>query len=135
MQPARIPHRSSNSSVHRPERGEGKLKTICYIAVIVFAIYCGVKLVPPYFANYQLSDKVQELARFAVVNRYTEEQVRDNVLRAAQELEIPMKREDIKVSASNTLVRISVNYTVPVDMFFYHTDLNFSPSSENKSLF
>jgi len=117
------------------ERGEGRLKAVVVIAVIALAIYSAVKIVPPYFSDYQLSDKMQEQARFAVVNRYTEEQIRDNLFKTVQELEIPAKREDIKVAASNAIVKISLKYTVPVDLFFYHLDLNFSPSSENKSLF
>jgi hypothetical protein len=134
LQHAGTPNRC-NLAVRGSERGEGKLKAIGYTAVILFVIYCGVKLIPPYVSDYQLSDKMQEQARFAVVNRYSEDQIRDNIYKVAQELEIPAKREDIKVTATNTLVRISLSYTVPVDLFFYHADLNFSPSSENKSLF
>jgi hypothetical protein len=84
--------------------------------------------------DYQLSDKMQEQARFAVVNRYTEEQIRDNVFKVVEELEVPAKRESINVSASNSVVRISMEYTVPVDLFIYRTELHFSPSSENKAL-
>lgn len=129
-------HDYRRTSAHRRfERGEGRLKAIIYTAVLLLGIYSAVKLVPPYMANYQLSDKMQELARYAVVNRYTEEQIRDNVYKAVQDLEIPVKREEIKVSSSNTLVKISLDYTVPVDLLFYHLDLHFTPSSENKSLF
>jgi len=117
------------------EHGGGKLKNIIVIAVIVLLIYSAVKIVPPYFADYQLSDKMQEQARFAVVNRYSEEQIRETLFRTIQELDIPAKREDIKIVASNAIVKISLKYTVPVDLFFYHLDLNFSPSSENKALF
>jgi hypothetical protein len=78
---------------------------------------------------------MQEQARFAVVNRYTEEQIRDNVFKVVQELEIPAKRDVIKVFNTNSVVKISMEYTVPVDLFFYHTDLHFSPASENKALF
>ncbi len=119
----------------RSERGEGKLKAIVYTAVIALVIYSAVKIVPAYISDYQLSDKMQEQARFAVVNRYTEEQIRDNIFKVVQDLEIPAKRENIKVLASNAVVKISLSYTVPVDLFFYHMDLNFSPSSENKALF
>ena len=119
----------------RDERGEGKLKAVLYTAVIALVIYSAVKIVPAYVSNYQLSDKMQEQARFAVVNRYSEEQIRENIFKMVQELEIPAKRDDIKVVASNAVVRISLNYTVPVDLFFYHMDLSFSPSSENKALF
>jgi len=69
------------------------------------------------------------------VNRYSEEQIRDNLLKVMQDLDIPAKREAIKVSASNQMVKISLEYTVPVDLLFYHVDLHFSPSSENKALF
>ncbi len=118
----------------RSERGEGKLKAIIFTAVLVFAIYAAVKIVPSYVANYQLSDKMQEQARFAVVNRYTEEQIRDNIFRVVQDLDIPVKREAIKVVATNAVVKISLEYIVPVDLLVYHTELHFSPSSENKSL-
>jgi len=118
----------------RSERGAGKLKALIYLAIFVFAIYSAVKVVPIYVSEYQLSDKMQEQARFAVVNRFTEDQIRDNIFKVAQELDIPIKRESIKVTATNSLVKISMEYSVPVDLFFYHTDLHFSPSSENKSL-
>jgi len=128
--------RDHRDCAHRsPERGEGKLKAVVVIAVIALAIYSAVKIVPAYFSDYQLSDKMQEQARFAVVNRYTEEQIREILFKTMQELEIPAKREDIKIVATNAVVKISLNYTVPVDLFFYHLDLHFSPSSENKALF
>ena len=117
------------------ERGEGKLKSIIIVVVIVLVIYAAVKLIPPYVNDYQLSDKMQEQARFAVVNRYTEEQIRENIYKAVQDLEIPAKREDIKVVSTNSVVKISLEYTVPVDLLTYHMELHFSPSSENKALF
>jgi hypothetical protein len=52
----------------------------------------------------------------------------------AQDLEIPVKREEIKVLSTNSIVKISMNYTVPVDLLMYRLDLHFSPSSENKSI-
>jgi hypothetical protein len=119
----------------RLERGEGKLKAIIIVAIIVLAIYTAVKVIPPYVNDYQLSDKMQEQARFAVVNRYTEEQIRENIFKAVKDLEIPAKREDIKVESTNSVVRISMQYTVPVDLLSYHMELHFSPSSENKALF
>ena len=118
----------------RSERGEGKLKTVAYVAVFALVIYSAVKIIPPYVSDYQLSDKMQEQARFAVVNRYPEEQIRDNIFKVVQDLDIPAKRDAIKIVASNSIVKISMSYTVPVDLFFYHLDLTFSPSSENKAL-
>jgi hypothetical protein len=121
-------------STRRGEWGEGKLKAILYTVIIVLIVYSAFKIVPVYIQDYQLSDKMQETARFAVVNRYSEDQIRDTIFKEIQSLEIPARREDIKVSSSQSVVRISVDYTVPVDLLFYHMDLHFTPSSENKSI-
>ncbi len=118
----------------RGQRGEGKFKAIAYTAVVVFGIFCAVKLLPPYIAEYQLADKMQDQARFAIVNRYTEDQIRDSIFKEAQDLDVPIKREDIKVLANSSVVRISLDYTIPVDLLVYKMDLHFTPSSENKSL-
>ena len=120
---------------HKSQGGAGALKAIVWTAVLVFAAYAAYKLIPLYIANYQLADKMQEEARFAVVNRYTEDQVRETIYKQTQELEIPIKKEEIKVLASPQVVRISVDYTVPVDLIFYKMQVHFTPSSENKALF
>jgi len=119
----------------RNQRGEGKLKAIIYTVILVAAVFSAVKVIPAYVNEYQLSDKIQETARFAVVNRYTEDQVRDEIYKTVQDLGIPAKREDIKVSVSRTLVTISLDYTVPVDLLVYQLTLHFTPTAENKSLF
>ena len=116
------------------QRGEGKLKAIVFTAVLVFGVFAAFKLLPPYINEYQLSDKMQEQARFGVVNRYTEEQIRDTIFKEAQDLDVPIKKEDIKVLASPSVVRISLDYRVPIDLLVYKMELHFTPSSENKSL-
>jgi type III secretion system FlhB-like substrate exporter len=125
---------SKRRSGARGQRGEGRLKAIAYTVVIVFGFYAAYKLIPPYMAEYQLADKMQEEARFAVVNRHGEEQIREAILKEAESLDIPLKKEEIKVLASASVVRISVDYTVPVDLMVYKMELHFTPSSENKSI-
>ena len=117
-------------SSKKAQRGEGRLKAIIYTVILVAGIYAAFKLVPLYVANYELKDKISEQARFAVVNRYTEEQIRDILFKTIQDLDIPAKRDDIKVQQTNHGLLISVNYTVPVDFKVYKTEINFTPSSE-----
>ena len=116
------------------QRGEGRLKAIIYTLILVAGIYAAFKLVPLYVANYELKDKISEQARFAVVNRYTDEQIRDILYKTIQDLDIPAKREDIKVEQTNHGLMISVNYTVPVDFKVYKTEISFTPSSEGIDL-
>jgi len=118
----------------RRQRGGGRLKAILWTVALLLLIYAGIELVPPYINQYQLQDKITEEARFDTVNRKTDDQIRDIIFREIQDLNIPARREDIKVENTYHMVRISVEYTVPVDLFFYHTELHFVASSENKSL-
>jgi hypothetical protein len=119
----------------RHERGEGKAKTILFLLFFASMIFIGFKTIPAYVAEYQLADKMQETARFSVVTRQNEEQIRDAIFKVIQDLDIPAKKEDIKVTSTNQLVTINVDYTVPVDLVVYQTEMHFSPSSANKSVF
>lgn len=112
------------------QRGGGTLKAIIYLAILIAAVFVAIKVIPVYVAEYQLKDKITEQARFAVVNHYTDDQIKDSIFKTIQDLDIPAKREDVKVASTNHGIQISVNYSVPVDFVVYQTDLNFSPSSE-----
>ena len=122
--------RGQLKTCRREERGEGRLKAIVYTAMLVIGVFVAFKVVPLYVAQYQLKDKMEEQARFAVVNRYSDDQVRDNIFRVIEDLDIPAKREDIKVAATTHGIAISVAYTVPVDFLVYKTEMNFSSTSE-----
>lgn len=133
MEFAGNPGRFSSRRIKR-QRGGGSAKAILYTAFLAMAVFTAFKIVPPFVSEYQLSDKMDEEARFAVVNRYTEDQIRDNIYKVVQDLDIPAKREDIKVSATQQVVKISLDYSVPIDLLVFSTSLHFSPSSENKSI-
>jgi hypothetical protein len=126
--------KSGLGKARRSERGEGKLKAIIVTAILLLGVFAGVKVIPPYVAYYQLNDKVQEIARFGVVEHNTEDQIKEKVFKTIEDLEIPATRENIKVIAGTSRVAISVDYIVPVDILFYHVDLHFTPNSENKSI-
>jgi hypothetical protein len=118
----------------RSQRGAGNLKGLLYLAFLIVAVFVAIKVVPLYVTDYELKDKMSEQAKFAVVNRYTEEQIKDNIFHTIQDLDIPATRDDVKVVNTNHGIAISVNYTVPVDFFVYKTDLKFDTSSEGRDI-
>ena len=115
-------------------RGGARLKAIVWLLILGSGIYVGAKVVPIYFANYQLQDKMQTEARFAMVNHRTNEEVRDVIYREIQDRDIPARREDIHVESSQRGVRIRVDYTVPVDLRVYQFNMHFTPSVESNAL-
>ena len=56
-----------------------------WLFLLVYAAFVGYKVIPVYISNYQLQDKMQEEARFAVVNRHSEDQIRDQIYKEVQE--------------------------------------------------
>lgn len=118
----------------RGEHGGGRLATLLMVLILAAAIFAGVKMVPAYFSNYQLQDSMQTEARFAVSSRKSEEDIRAAIWKKIQELGIPAKREDIKVTVIDTTVNIEVNYIVHVDLKAYEFNLEFHPHADNHTI-
>ncbi len=118
----------------RSEAGSSMLKAIFWTAVVVAAFFVAFKIIPPYVANYQILDRMQTEARFSVVNRRTDDQLRDIIYKEAQDKDVPIRREDIKILNTDRLVRISIDYTVTVDLYVYQLQLHFTPTAENRAV-
>jgi type III secretion system FlhB-like substrate exporter len=115
------------------------MKLIFGVAVIIVAIYLGVEFVPPYYANYEFADAVKNEALFGTNQNTTEDVIRENVYKKAQQLEIPITKEAIMVRKVGTMgvgsVTIDAPYTVHLDLVAFPTDLHFDTSSTNKGAF
>lgn len=102
--------------------------------ILVGVIYAAVIVLPVLINEYQFQDSLQDIARFASVNRKTSEQIRQAVLDEAQKNDLPVQAEDIKVESNSGNVRINVDYSVTVDLKVYQWTLNFHPAANNASL-
>lgn len=129
----RADHRAQRLG-RQPQRGGTKLNLLLTLAVVGAMLFTAVKIVPPYFANWQFQDAIETEARFAIVNRKVEDDVRNDVFKKMQELGIPGKRDDIRVSLNEGLVNISLNYTVPIDLQVYQFILDFHPHADNRTI-
>jgi len=115
------------------DRGAGYGKLIFALLVLAAAAYCAVKIVPVYVSNYELNDKIRQLAIQATVDHSSAQAVQDKVLDYAKELGLPIERKDVTVQVGN-LVSISIDYTVPIDLKVYTLNLHFTPSAENRQI-
>lgn len=116
------------------ERGGSRLKTILALLIFGFLVFSAVKVIPAFFAKYQLQDAMETESRFAIVNHKGEDDIREDVWKKVQELEIPAKKESIKVMVQQRDVNISVDYIVPVDLKIYQFNLEFHPHADNHTL-
>ncbi|MBZ5500831.1 MAG: DUF4845 domain-containing protein [Acidobacteriia bacterium] len=118
------------------ERGGSKLKLLFALAVMGFMIFSAWRMIPPYFANYQLQDAMETESRFALAAypKKGEDEIREDIWTKMKELEVPGKREDIKVSVVNGVVEISLDYSVPIDLAVYQFRIPFHPHADNHTI-
>ena len=118
----------------KPEHGGSKINTVLTLLIVGFMVFSAVKVVPAYFANYQLQDALQTEARFAITSRKSDEMVRDDIWKKVQELGIPAARDAIRVGYGQGSVEISLDYIVPVDLKVYQFNLEFHAHADNHTI-
>lgn len=100
------------------ERGEGQMGTFFALFIVATLIYLGVKVVPVMITTYTFRDFLVEEARFAAL-KTKDEEIKKNVLRKAQELELPVGPGDIKINRTQSYCDIMVSYTIPIQTPIY----------------
>jgi hypothetical protein len=117
----------------------GTIKFGLGIFVIVAGIYLGAELVPVYYENYQFQDIVKTEATLETYTSKPEADIRDSLFKKAQNLDIPLTKDQIKVQRHGTQgtgsLTINAPYIVHLDLPGYPVDLHFDASTDNKSPF
>jgi YbbR domain-containing protein len=120
------------------ERGGSKLNVIIPLLILAAMIFVIAKIVPVYLANYQFQDAIETEAKFALTGypKKSLDDLRDDVYKKAQELDIPAQRESIRVAvdASRGYVDIGLDYAVPIDLRVYQFTLQFHPHADNHTI-
>ena len=117
----------------------GTIKMVLGILVMVATVYLIAELAPPYFANYQFQDAIRNEATLNTYNTKPEDAIRDTIYKKAQDLDIPLTKEQIKVKRTGPLGSGSLvndaEYSVHVDLPAYPLDLQFEAATSNKGVF
>ena len=108
------------------------LRMLFGIFVLVAAVYVGYHLFTPYFNNYQFQDAVETEARMNTYSsvRKSDEEIRDGLLKKAEELDVPVTRDQIRIDRRGREYIITADYTVHVELPVYPVDLNFHNASK-----
>ena len=103
-------------------------KALLAVALFGVLVYLGIKLGPPLVNNYQFQDDIKTVARFAVyAQNRTEGNIREEVLRRAKDLGLPVKPDQVRVVKNTYRVNIEVRYNVMVETPAYTFNLKFNP--------
>jgi hypothetical protein len=115
----------------------GAIKLLLGLLAIVAVVVSMFQIIPPIMGNYSFQDDLRTIALMDGTNQQkSEEDVRNDVLRKAQEHELPIDARQVTVHRINTpgiaTVYIAADYAVTVNLPGYSFDMRFTPNSGNK---
>ena len=99
----------------RNQRGEGKLGMLVALAILGTAIFAGVKYVPVRVAAYEFRDEIRQACRHGAAYNKSAKFVENSIHEIADELDIPLKKTDLKVRRTRSAIVVEVQYEQPID--------------------
>ena len=115
------------------------LKLVLGVAIFGVLVLVGIKLIPPFFANYELEDAIKTEALNATYSTRSEDDVRDAVIKQARNYDIALTPKQVHVSRlggfGSGSLNIEVDYSVPIDLPGYSTTIEFHPATKNKGVY
>jgi hypothetical protein len=116
-------------SIAARQRGEGRLKVIVTLAILVFMIYAGVLIIPILIDEYEFQDAMTTTARIGAASRQSADDIRKSLAEEAKNDGVPLQPEDIHVQSLGGHVEVSASYSVTVNLQVYQWTLTFNPSA------
>jgi len=103
-------------------------------ALTVLALLAGfaVVLAPTYYRNLKLQRSVVEITQNVENQTQPDDRIRLLVLNRAQELDLPVKADNVHINRWQRKLRIDVGYFVRVAFPGYTVDLHFHPASTSQ---
>src|SRR5262245_19881930 len=103
------------------QKGEGKAGAIFGFAIFLLLVYLAWQIIPVMIRVYAFEDRVKEECKF--LHGRTLDQLKDDIVDAAVDNELPVDIEDVSASKSEVEMhenlRVRVVYTVPITTPFY----------------
>lgn len=104
------------------------------LLVLSALIFAATQYVPAYFAAFQFNDFVRQEVKYAGTQRKTAQVLRDDIVRKAKELSIPITARDIRITRRGPAFTLELDYSWPIDLRVYRHELTFH-TSESGELF
>ncbi|MFZ1132912.1 MAG: hypothetical protein WBV31_02795 [Terriglobales bacterium] len=115
------------------------LKLFFGVAIFLALALAGIKIIPPFFANYELEDSMKTEALQSTYSTRSEDDIRASVIKQARNYDIALTPKQVKVSRVGGFgigtLAIEAEYSVPVELPGFSTTLSFHPSSQNKGVY
>ncbi len=110
---------------------KGKISFGCIVMLIIFGIaaYSLYIIIPIKVKASEMKKVVENYSTQGSL--FTDEQILKGILEKAEQLNLPITEKNVKIRRASGYITVEVNYTVPIDIMGYKTELKFNPKYEN----
>jgi hypothetical protein len=115
------------------------VKLILGFATFAVLALAGIKIIPPFFSNYEFEDAIKNESVQSTYSTRSEEDIREAVIKQARSYDIVLTPKQVHVTRSGGYgsgsLNIDAEYSVPIDLPGYSTSLDFHPSTSNRGVY
>ena len=111
----------------RSVRGAANVWCIVWLVILGFVGYVLWKVVPVKIASSEFYDVMQEQASFGSIKDV--KFIEFEILRKAQELQVPVTKDNLKITKARESITVEAHYEITIDFFngVYKYLWNFDP--------
>jgi hypothetical protein len=121
--------------VRNRQHGGGALRAIIWTAILLAFVYVCVKVIPPYYANYEFEDWLKTQVPFLMVNHTTDDALTLAIIKEMKNDGVTITKDNIKIVQNNSQgVNVQINYDVTCDLILYQQKIHFSPQMNSQAL-
>ena len=99
----------------RSVRGSANVGCIVWLVILGFVGYVLWKVVPVKIASSEFYDVMQEQAAFGSIK--DPKFIEFEILRKAQELQVPVTKENLKITRGREAITVEAHYEITIDFF------------------
>ena len=99
----------------RGNRGAANIGCIVWLVILVFVGYVLWKVVPVKIATSEFFDVMQEQASFGSIKDV--KFIQFEILRRAEQLQIPVTKDNLKITKSREVITVEAHYEITIDFF------------------
>ena len=110
------------------QAGQGKIGCVLWVLAFVIAAMAATKMIPVRVKVGQLTDYASEQAKWAASQ--PADKIRTRLHNKARELELPVSKEQIKVTRTAAKLKVQMTFMVPIEFPGYTYEWNFDIDRE-----
>ena len=96
-------------------RGGANIGCMIWLVILGFVGYVLYKVVPVKMASSEFFDAMQEQASFGSIK--DQKFIEYEILKKAEELQIPVKKDNLKITKTSNSIKVEAHYEITIDFF------------------